>query len=278
MLKRALAAVLLLCSIAWPAHAGGNPCSSSAATPDHGGFELFSGAWKYGIGGQISEGGSAISLSQDQGIQVSGQPLTYLRWCPANHRWWLPDFGLGYEHLGASGSYLAPSNLQFGSIVIIKDQTVVQAGVNLNSFDSSADWRLPALFDRRLQAGLGFGLKYLSGHYTVSGINDASALGIIGLLQVSEEEHDTIYQWVPMLHGHAEALPWDWLRLSLSGGYATLEGDHLAEWRGAVDFQVAKPVSLTAGYLMQLYRVKESPTVVDARVGGAMFGISLRTW
>lgn len=279
MLKRALAAVLLLCSAALPARAGG-PCAATADSTHASGFELFSGAWKYGIGGQITQGSSAISLSRDQGIQTSGQPLAALRWCTSHARWWLPDLSAGYQHLGASGSYLAPSNLQFGGIVLVKDQTLVQAGVNLNSFDGSLDWRLPQLYRGRLQLSAGLAAKYLAGHYTVAGINSPSVLGIIGLGQIPviQQERDSVDRLVPMLHGRIDALPWSWLRLSASAGYATLDGDHLGEWRAGAELQLLPPVSISAGYLAQLYRVKSSPTIIDARLGGAMFGISLHTW
>jgi hypothetical protein len=290
MIKRALAGVVLLCSIALPAHAGDNsgnnpgPCSATADPRDSHyaqGFELFSGAWKYGIGGQITQGSSAISLDQDQGIKVSGQPLMALRWCTRHPYWWVPDVSAGYEHLGASGSYLAPSNFQFGSIVLIQDQTLVQAGVNINSFDGGLDWRLPDLYHHRLQLAMGVEFKYLAGHYTVVGINSPAVLGLLGLGQIPviQQQRDSIDKLVPMpLHGRVDFLPWNWLRLYASGGYTTLAGSHLGEWRAAADLQLLAPVSITVGYMEQLYRVKSSPTIIDARLGGPMFGISLHTW
>jgi hypothetical protein len=281
MLKRALAAVVLLCCMATPVHADDRHCMANPSTPYNNGFELFSGAWKYGIGGQITQGSTAISLDGDQGIQTSGQPLIYLRYCSSHAPWWMPDIGAGYEHLGASGSYIAPSNFQFGSIVVIKDQTLLQAGVNVNSFDSSFDWRMPDLYHGRLQLSGGFALKYLTGHYTVVGINSPSVLGILGLGQIPvlQEERTSFDKFAPMpVHGHVNFLPWDWLRFEGFGAYTTLAGSHLGEWRATAELQVMRPVAVTVGYMEQLYRIKSTPTIIDTRVGGPMFGISMRTW
>lgn len=258
MSKRRLAGAVLLCSIAAGAQAGE--------------FELFSGAWKYRLGGQISDGANAISLDHDQGIQVSGQALAAMRY-RLRSPW---DFSLGYQHLGASGSYIAPSNLQFGNIVIVKDQTTVQAGVNINAFDGAIHYRL--LDHQALKLALGAELKYLAGHYSVAGINNPSVIGIgLGQIPVIQQQRNSIDKPVPMPHGTADYEPWSWLRLRAAGGYAFLAGNHLGEWGVAADIQF-RPVALTVGYFDQLYRVKSSPTIIDARVGGPMFGISMRTW
>jgi hypothetical protein len=263
MLRRALAGGVMLClglgPIPVPARAGQ--------------LELFAGAWNYGLGGQITEGSSAISLDHDQGIQVSTQAQAFLRY-RLSSPW---DFGLGYQHLGAAGSYIAPSNLQFGNIVVVKDQTTVQAGVNFNSFDGSVHYRLTPW--QHAQLGLGLELKYLNGHYTVAGINTPSLIGIgLGQIPVIQQQRSSVAKLVPLPHAALDYNPWRRLRLSAAGGYVALAGNHVGEWRVSADLQVFKPVSLTAGYFAQLYRVKSSPTIVDARVGGPMAGITIHTW
>jgi hypothetical protein len=190
---------------------------------------------------------------------------------------WIPTLTASYVHIGGAGQYLAPASFQFGGIDIVSGNTLVLAGVNFNDYEIDADWR--ALIWRgddnrsilELQPGLAF--KYLDGHASVNG---TTTVGTLGLPLGSSTQQDliTIDQPVPLLHGRVEFDPWERLHLELSGGYFAYDGSHAGELRLAGTFVIWHGLSLTAGYQEQLYKVKEDPYLLHARLDGPSVGIS----
>lgn len=238
-------------------------------------FSLFAGIWKYDVGGDIADGGTRIALDSDNGIKANAQPQVMLHYGFRNR--WMPTLTASYMHIGGAGQYLAPQSLQFGGLTIISGNTLIGAGVNFNDYEIDADWR--ALIwrggDNRsiLEIQPGLALKYLDGHATV---NTDTTIGVLGLPlgHVLQQEPISIEQPVPLLHGRVEFDPWERLHLELSGGYFAYDGSHAGEIRLVGSFVVWHGISLTAGYQEQLYKVKEDPYLLHARLDGPTAGLS----
>lgn len=237
-------------------------------------FSLYAGVWDYGVRGDIADQGSVVSLNSDGGgLKVNPQTQLLLRYDYAGG-WW-PDVSLGYAHLGGTGAYLANSSFQIGGIGVVSGKTTLQAGINLNDFDASFDWRL--LYSSRLHLEAGVEAKYLGGHASIVGSTRISAVNLPIGSPVIEETDLSLNQPVPLLHLRAEARPWSWLRLEQSGGIIAYAGDHAAELRAVADLRIWQPVYITAGYQEQNYKVKDSPYIVDARIDGPTLGITVAT-
>jgi len=238
-------------------------------------FGLFAGIWKYNVGGDIESGGNRIALDSDNGIKANPQAQVLLHYGFQNR--WIPTLSAGYVHVGGAGQYLAPASFQFGGITIISGNTLIQAGVNLNDYQVDADWHLLTWRDEQrvvFEVEPGVALKYLNGHATVIG---TTTIGLIGipLSTVMQQERFAIDQPVPLLHARAQFAPWSWLRLEASGGYFALNGSHAGELRAVADVVLWHGISLTAGYQEQLYKVKEDPYLLHARLDGPTAGITI---
>ena len=236
-------------------------------------FSLYTGIWDYGVGGNIASQGSSVSLDSDDGIKANPQVQALLHY--GGRGGWLPDLSAGYVHLGAAGQYLANTSFQFAGIDIISGKTTVQAGINLNDFDGSLDWRL--LYQPRYQLEAGVEGKYLAGQATVIGNTAANVIILPISIPTIQQRYFSIDKLVPLAHLRAQGSPWPWLRLELSGGYIVYEGQHVGEVRAVADVHVWKPVFITAGYQEQAYKVKESPYLIHARVDGPTIGITVAT-
>lgn len=243
-------------------------------------FGLFAGIWDYGIGGDIATGGTRITIDSDNGIKANPQAQVLLHVGFPNR--WVPALTAGYVHIGGAGQYLAPESLQFGGITIISGNTLILAGVNFNDYELDADWRLfewrdesqPGKTRSILEIQPGLALKYLSGHANVVG---TTTIGVIGLPigTIVQQERFDIDQPVPLLHGRVEFRPWERLRFELSGGYFAFQGSHAGELRAVGTLEVWNGVSLTLGYQEQLYKVKDDPYLLHARLDGPTLGISV---
>lgn len=238
-------------------------------------FSLFAGIWDYGVGGDIATGGNRITLDSDNGIKANPQAQVLLHYGLRNR--WIPALSAGYLHVGAAGQYLAPSSFQFGGISVISGNTLILAGVNFNDYEVDADWRALIWRDDErsiLELQPGLALKYLSGHGTVIG---TTTIGLAGLplASVVQQERFAIDQPVPLLHGRVEFNPWKRVHFELSGGYFAYDGSHAGELRLVGSFELWNRLSLTAGYQEQLYKVKEDPYLLHARLDGPTLGISV---
>jgi hypothetical protein len=237
-------------------------------------FSLYAGVWDYGVRGDIAEQGSTVSLDSDGGgLKVNPQMQLLLRYDYVGG-WW-PDLSLGYAHLGGTGAYLANSSFQIGGIGVVSGRTTVQAAINLNDFNASFDWRL--VYGPRLRVEAGVEAKYLGGHASIVGSTRISAISLPIGQPLVEETDLSLNEPVPLAHLRAEARPWPWLRLELSGGIIAYAGDHAAELRAVADLHIWQPVYITAGYQEQDYKVKDNPYVVDARIDGPTLGITVAT-
>lgn len=236
-------------------------------------FSLYAGVWDYGVSGDISDKGNLIGLSTDHGIQANPQVQALLHY--GGYGGWWPDLSAGYVHLGAAGQYLANSTVQIGGIDIISGKTTVQAGINLNDFDASLDWRLFYSHAFELEAGIDG--KYISGHGTIGGTTAANVVILPVQVPVIQQSRFSVDKAVPLAHLRAEANPWSWLRLEASGGYVFYGGQHVGELRAAADLHIWRSIFITAGYQEQDYKVKSNPYLIRARVDGPVFGITVAT-
>jgi hypothetical protein len=237
-------------------------------------FSLKLGLWDYGVRGNIDDNGDVIRLNSAHG-RVKAQPQTQVQLHYGYHGGWWPDLSLGYVHLGATGTNLASGSFQIGGINVINGQTNLLGGINLNDFDLGLDWRLH--YTPRLRIEAGFEAKYLGGHATIVGITQESAIIIPLGGPIVQESILKLSEPVPLAHLSAEARPWPWLRLGLSGGYIAYGGNHLGELRLGADLHIWRPLYLSAGYQLQAYKVLDDPYIVDARIGGPTAGITIAT-
>jgi len=242
-------------------------------------FGLFAGIWDYGIGGDIASGGNRIAIDSHNGIKANPQAQVLLHYGFQNR--WIPALTAGYVHVGGAGQYLAPQSLQFGSITIISGNTLILAGVNFNDYELDADWRLFAWREQQadnktrsiLEIQPGLAVKYLSGHATVVG---TTTIGLVGLPlgTMVQQERFAINQPVPLMHLRAVLNPWSIVHLELSGGYFAFEGSHAGELRAVGTLELYRGLSLTMGYQEQLYKVKQDPYLLHARLDGPTIGLS----
>jgi hypothetical protein len=242
-------------------------------------FSLFAGIWDYGVGGDIATGGNRITIDSDNGIKANPQAQVLLHYGFENR--WIPALTAAYMHVGGAGQYLAPASLQFGGITILSGNTLILAGVNFNDYELDADWRLLAWREHQadartrsiLEVQPGIALKYLAGHANVVG---TTTIGVIGipLGTVVQQQRFALDQPVPLLHGRVEFNPWPVVHLELSGGYFALNGSHAGEMRAVGTLELYRGLSITLGYQEQLYKVKDDPYLLHARLNGPTAGLS----
>jgi len=239
-------------------------------------WSLYAGIWDYGVSGAIADQGYLVSLDSNGGVKVNPQAQLLLHY---DYRggWW-PDLSVGYAHLGGTGTQLATGSYQIGGITVISGKTALQGGINFNDYDISLDWRLLCRPHLRVEAGLE--AKYLDGHADIVGTTTENLLGIPGIPYGTPQVQETplsLHQTVPLLHLRAEASVWSRLSLEFSGGFIAYEGDHAGELRAVADLHLWKPLFITAGYQEQVYKVRDNPYIIDARIDGPTLGITIDT-
>jgi hypothetical protein len=211
--------------------------------------------WRYDVAGSATDSDSRFDFGNDLDIDVRQRSLIDLSW-NTGPGWW-PDLALVYVPIRAGGQKSVTTDSSVLGIPTGSTTTEVVADANLDDVGLSLSYPLHL---GPLTLSLGATVKHLEGTTLLQEEGD------------DEQTRETIGETFPMAHLATELRPWHWLRLGVSGDYASRGDDRASGYRAQLALRLGD-ISIAAGWQERSYRVQGSAYLIDTDLSGAFAGL-----